>query len=116
MGLEITEITEPETRISVKFRDEDGFSDSIVLCGEELTAFSTGDRKHFLDHIESLKQSHAENFHEMSKYLAALSEPGSYSKYDTDKIMEAVNEMKNITGTIKHNQVALAAMDGKFSA
>ena len=116
MDFKITEITEPESRIYIYFQDEDGFSDNIVLCGEELTAFSTGDRGHFLDHIESLKQSYAENFHEMSEYLASLSEPGSCSKYGADEIREAVDEMEGITGLIKHDQIALAAMDGKFSA
>ena len=52
----------------------------------------------------------------MSEYLASLSEPGSCSKYDADEIREAVDEMEGITGLIKHDQIALAAMDGKFSA
>ena len=116
MDFKITEITEPESRIYIHFQDEDGFSDNIVLSGEELTAFSTGDRGHFLNSIESLKRGYGEVFHNLSEYVATLSEPGSCSQHDADEVGEMIQEMEGITSLIKHNQVALSAMDSKFSA
>ena len=116
MDFKITEITKPESRIYIHFQNEEGFNDNIVLSGEEFTAFSIGDKGHFLNSIESLKRDYGEIFHNLSEYIAALSEPGSCSQHDADEVKEIIQEMEGITSLIAHNQIALAAMDGKFSA
>ena len=121
MDFKITEITKPESRIYIHFQNEEGFNDNIVLSGEEFTSFSTGDKGHFLNSIESLKRDYGERdygeiFHNLSEYIAALSEPGSCSQHDADEVKEIIQEMEGITSLIAHNQIALAAMDGKFSA
>lgn len=116
MDFKITEITEPESRIYIRFQDEEGFNDNIILSGEEFTAYSTGNREHFLNSIESLKRDYGEIFHNLSEYIAALSEPGSCSQHDADEVKEIIQEMEGITSLITHNQIALSAMDGKFSA
>ena len=117
MNFKITEISEPESRIYINFHDEkEKYHNQIVLAGEELEAFSTGNRAHFLDHIESMKQDYSDVFHELSEYVASLSEPGTCSEHDADEVREFVGELEGITDKIKHNQVALAAMDGKFGA
>lgn len=112
----VQDITEPETRINIAYILGDGYESHITLVDDDLTAFSTGNRGHFLEGLEENKNTYERIYQELSTFVGNLATPGSCDEDSAEKVKELVDELNWVVEDMVHNSVALKAMDGKFKS
>lgn len=100
-----------EKVIKIEYLDEEDFSGQIKLRDDEYDHFKSNNTLYFIERIKGCERGYRENFHELSEYVAAHSDAGTWNSWSTEEAKEFMSEMEGCSDMIYRYKVVLKAME-----